>query len=443
MSHAQHFDHPLRPISFVGWKAALNLATMLGFFAYMFIGTQPFGDPSAAQRVDGSSLDRIAVLGLFALALAALAANWRATLEMAPRNLLLGCLVLFCLASTLWSDHPDLTIRRAILLVMLATVAAGAAAGVENLRRFHTLLFVTLFAIVLLNLAATVAAPGYSITDIGIRGFYSQKNVAGVVAMIAAVTAATWTLGASDRRSVMLGLAALVPILAFLMLTRSKTSIMLVALAFLVMGAVWLAERLGPRVIALAAAAAAVSAAALVAAFVATDFDAARFTALFTPDASFTGRDQLWRFAIDRSLERPLLGHGYGAFWDVGPGADPLLRVDPGSWLGDVEIGTINQAHNGYLELWLQVGLPAMVMAALLVLLTAIVAAKRFFVDAAPAGDRWMIVLMGTILVLHLLHNLSEASLLMRGLPFCNVVLLMLLIASRCHPAGVLRTGRS
>lgn len=414
-----------------GWRGALHLALLIGFLAYVFIGTQPFGDPSAAQRVDGNPLDRVAVLGLFALALAALAVEWRATVSMVPRALGLALVVGFCLASVFWSDHPDLTVRRGILLVMLTVVAAGCAAGVTDLRRFHTVLFAALVGIVLLNILATAAAPGVAITDLGVRGIYSQKNVAGIVAMIAAVTAATWTLGARDPRRIALGLVGLALILLFLLATRSKTSIALTLLAFGLIACAELARRFGPRFVALAAGFAALGGAGLLAAFAASGFDPAGFAAVFTGDASFTGRDELWAFALDRAGERPWLGRGYGAFWDVGPGADPLLRVDPGSWLGDIEIGTINQAHNGYLELWLQIGLPATVLAAMVVVVQLLVAARWSFSARASLTTAWANGLLTLILMLYLLHNLTEATLFIRGVPFCNISLLAMFVSMR------------
>src|SRR5262249_26473449 len=34
-------------------------------------------------------------------------------------------------------------------------------------------------------------------------------------------------------------------------------------------------------------------------------------------DPTFTGRTDIWQFAIDKILERPWLGHGFGAFWET------------------------------------------------------------------------------------------------------------------------------
>ena len=146
-------------------------------------------------------------------------------------------------------------------------------------------------------------------------------------------------------------------------------------------------------------------------------------------DTSFTGRDELWSFAYNRATDRFWLGHGYGAFWDVGLVNDPLTKLEPGTWLGDVDKGIINQAHNGYLELWLHIGLPATILAVVSVF-HAIGAATGSAVSRAPSGgDRAMYAAVALILGLYILHNFTEATLMMRGSPYCNLALVFAVIA--------------
>jgi len=66
-------------------------------------------------------------------------------------------------------------------------------------------------------------------------------------------------------------------------------------------------------------------------------------------DMTFTGRTTLWLSIIDVIKERPWLGYGYQAFWSGldGPSA-PVIRSE--GWLTP-------DAHNGFLDLVLQLGL--------------------------------------------------------------------------------------
>ena len=106
--------------------------------------------------------------------------------------------------------------------------------------------------------------------------------------------------------------------LFFLLITLSKTSIGLTVLALAVGGLFWLVQRLGFRFALVALAGLAALLAGFVGLVAVSDFDLQRILGAFVADTSFTGRDELWGFAWRSALERPWLGHGYGAFWDVG-----------------------------------------------------------------------------------------------------------------------------
>ena len=66
-------------------------------------------------------------------------------------------------------------------------------------------------------------------------------------------------------------------------------------------------------------------------------------------DATLTGRTGIWSAVLDKIWERPWLGYGYQVFWQgwYGESADvwSSLRFDP------------PHAHDGFLDLWLDLGL--------------------------------------------------------------------------------------
>ena len=62
-------------------------------------------------------------------------------------------------------------------------------------------------------------------------------------------------------------------------------------------------------------------------------------------DTSFTGRDEVWRFAFDSIAQRPLFGWGYLAFW----GSSFLRDVDPGEATNDWVV-IASHSHNSYLD---------------------------------------------------------------------------------------------
>jgi O-antigen ligase len=71
-------------------------------------------------------------------------------------------------------------------------------------------------------------------------------------------------------------------------------------------------------------------------------------------DPTLSGRTAIWRAVMVAISKHPLLGYGYGAFWHG-------LRGESGKvWLS---IGfPIYHAHNGYLNVWLQVGIAGLLL---------------------------------------------------------------------------------
>src|SRR5205814_7933298 len=70
--------------------------------------------------------------------------------------------------------------------------------------------------------------------------------------------------------------------------------------------------------------------------------DVARVFNIVFPDTSFTGRTEIWKFAIEHALEHPLAGQGFMAFWRT---RDLSTLQFAGSWAG-----LAAHSHNGYID---------------------------------------------------------------------------------------------
>jgi exopolysaccharide production protein ExoQ len=417
----------IRRLAGVNWSARAHEALLVAYLLFSFIGTQPLASATATpeERLAGSPLDRLLLPMMTAVGLALIWARREDALKALRANRLLAAVVLFCQASILWSNYPDLTLRRALMLLFLTIVSLGLAASIDDLRRFHTRLFQTLVFVILVNLAVTALWPDLAITDIGVAGIYGQKNPAGMVAMIVIIVCLTYAFGATRASEQILGALGAALSFFFLVITRSKTSLGLTLLALGVGFLFWLAHRLGFRFALLALAGLAALLAGFAGLVAISDFDFERVLGAFVTDTTFTGRDELWGFAWRSALQNPWLGHGYGAFWDVGPTNDPLTKLEPGTWLGDVRVGIINQAHDGYLELFLHIGIPMTIVAVCAVFSALGAATRRATTIGEGAGVQAAYAMAALVLLLYLLHNLTEATLMMRGAPFCNLALLL------------------
>ena len=403
----------------------LHYVLLFGFLLLSFVDTGAFTGQSATASGQGNFLDRGAMLILVPLAFAAALHNATALLACLRFNAWLWAAIGICVASTLWSDFPELTLRRSLFMVFVAVLATGVAAGITDLRRFHTNLFGVLTAIMVCNLVVIALFPGFAITELGAAGIYSNKNVAGMVAMMAVICGTAWVLGSTRTRDTLLGLLALAPAVLLLILARSKTGAGLAALAALLFGVQAVAERLKAPIAVWSTFIGLALAATATVAFYGTD----QLMLLVFNDSSFTGRDELWDFALNVARERPWLGHGYGAFWDVGFADDPLQRLTRSDWLSEVEIGVINEAHNGYLDLWIQVGLPTTILA-VTGFAGGCVAIFRRAMQEPAAGARWALAAAGMLIFSHLLHNVLESTFLERGSPYPNLVILCLMVGA-------------
>lgn len=412
------------------WFGAAHDLLLYAFLEYTYVGLTPFTVTSVENRLEGSPLVQVAglSLGLFSLLIMwprrsqlflALRENWAMTLVFA-----------ISLASLFWSQYPDLTIRRAVLLLCISAAAIGVAVGVDDLRAFHTKFFAFLTAVIVANLLMVVLWPAQAISDIGVQGIYVTKNVAGIVAMISVIVAVTWTSGCTSWGGQFAGIFSVLASFFFLLLTDSKTStgILLFGLA---LGAVfYAAQKLGPRFALLAFAGLAALVTAIGAILIFFDFEFYKILVAFVSDPTFTGRDELWAFAYRSAMKHEWLGYGYGAFWDVGVANDPLKKLGPGTWLGDSPVGLINQAHNGYLELWLHIGLFATLIAIWSVFVAIGRATRRGIETRGVPGARPVFAMIALTLFLYLLHNFTEATLYMRNNPYTNLVTLFIALAS-------------
>jgi exopolysaccharide production protein ExoQ len=120
-------------------------------------------------------------------------------------------------------------------------------------------------------------------------------------------------------------------------------------------------------------------------------------------DATLTGRTDIWRAVLDSIMRRPLLGYGYGAFWNglQGESANVILAC---GW-------AVPHAHNGFLEVWLQLGLVGLS----LLIATLVLAIRDFSVCFTPSRPRvvdWYVGLLFIVIVYSFVEPLllSERS---------------------------------
>jgi O-antigen ligase len=217
--------------------------------------------------------------------------------------------------------------------------------------------------------------------------------------------------------------------LGVLVLTRSVTVLAAGAGVVLVLGVVLLARRLAGRARAALYVAATTAAVAVVALVV--RFQDALLELVGRSD-DLTGRLDIWSAVIELAQQRPWFGWGWVSYW--------APWVEPFDDLVVIRGVTYLQAHNAWLDVWLQLGIVGLVLVSVLVLATtvrtvswAVNAPRGDVVD--PAALRLAPVL---VLAMLLVHSLAESRLLIEaGL----LLLVWITVASRRHELRWHRAG--
>lgn len=332
-----------------------------GLFILM-LSLQPFaGVPE--QIAPGESTGNIVnQIGWFGLGLVFLAAMLRLTRRDVLARLGLGrWAIVFGIAalSTLQSLDPTGSLRGLLLTAIVMIVVAGVLVLPDDERAFATAAINACLVLLLLVYAMLLVAPQLVIHGSegaeGVhagdwRGHLSHKNFAApVFSIVAMIGIYGWRSGLRWRGALVVGLGML-----FVLNSGSKTTMGFLPLAIGVVGLARVTGRPGLAVV-VHLVLVGLIAALTVGSVVSPTFNA-MLKALIS-DPTFTGRDEIWKFALQRIAERPWLGYGYASFWQT-PAVTGLEENYEASW----DIRGIGSGHDSYLDAALMFGVPGAIM---------------------------------------------------------------------------------
>ena len=330
-------------------------------------------------------LFRLAKHVFYAAILVVVLLRWRASLQVALRDLPLCAFVALLLSSAFWSELPIWALKRGA--VMLQTTAFGLYLAsrftpAEQLRALSYVmvaLIASFGASALLDPATAFSSPGH---PGAFRGPLVHKNHVALL-MAVAIPALLLQIWSASRQR-WLFLPALAAACVFLFLSQSLGGILV---ATMLCSLVVLHGTLGRRFagwIALPVLGVVIGAAAA-----ATGWLDPVLVAL-GKDPTLTGRTQIWEESVAILATRPWFGHSMVSFWQL----DIVART--GIWFSN--------AHNGYLQLLIDLGLVGLVIF-VFQLLTSLVRSFSFARRRVPAAV-WPFVIAACVLV----YNMIEVS---------------------------------
>jgi O-antigen ligase len=341
----------------------------------------------------------------------------RGMLPLILRSPLLVAFIVLAVASVLWSAFPALTFRRDASLmapIMVGLVAAYRYEPQDVVRLIGRFCLV----LTLVSLFVVVAFPATGIMhdtfnpelDGAWRGFTPHKSVLGSLMVLGFEIYAWRALFESRRRWLHIAIAVAMMVMCFL--ARSSTgfiamSFSLLLLAILAIRRTDLRVRFLPELAFWGL---------LLIALLILPFMLTNLVHLLGKDINLTGRIPLWHSLMPFIADRPWFGYGYGTFWVAGsPQMILVQRLNP--W-------NPPDAHNAYLGVALELGLPGAILATG-VLLSVIVRAYR---TSRSTGLGWPAFLFAFAFV-YAITNMVETPLLSMGsfftfmLAFCHFAL--------------------
>ena len=339
-------------------RSVLFVAT----FLLAWVSINPFESLSDARWLQTTNtsdlLNQLAYVGLGVLALSVLLrSRHAAAVLLRPVYVLTLAWLLVSVATSL---HVALSARRLGFLLFVLVLGAAAPLLPANRQRFADLLAGVTVGILVLCYVGVALVPDLAIhqaTDLveprlagNWRGVFVHKNIAGEMMGLFVFVG----LFTARARSVVLGWGIVVAALVFLAFTEAKSAMAFLPLILLLAWTsprAWAVRlRLGVFFLCIVI------------------LNALSIGSLYSPglqavadsafsDPTFTGRTEIWQIAIDWIPKRPLLGFGYGAFWQT----DEVMYAASAD--NDGGAATAEHAHNAVLNLAVTTGIPGALLA--------------------------------------------------------------------------------
>ena len=327
---------------------------------------------------------------------------WRAW----PAMIAIAAIVGLAFASRYWSIDFATTMRRVIALAISCGFALylGAVFRGPHLPRLlmHTALFMAVGSLIMVFAFPSIGV--HQLDNAGLwRGLWYEKNQMGAVMVIGA-TAAAGCLASPDPRR-LLPAMALVLSSGLVLATQSKTSLLCLLVGLGLIGGFFAMRRGG----------AAFTVIVVWSAVVLTglglwvwDTHSVVVLEALGKDPSLTGRTEIWDSLMRKVADRPWTGYGYGAFWGR------IGESVPADWVRKETGWIVPSAHNGWIDLLVQLGWPGAVLVGMLMAGTGLIAVLRSMGSGLREGW-WGLGFLAAFLVLSLSESILMAH---QGLPW-------------------------
>jgi O-antigen ligase len=355
------------------------VATVILFV--IFVTLNPFSDLGYADpSQSGSEAPTYFVLLFLTIAAGLLLKSaGRFTLPILVTRANVALLAWLLAVGVVLSVEPSVSARRFVLASLTFLLAAMLPPLTRGLRHFTGLLLFTAAVVLILSYLGILLAPHLTIHQPGDlvepelagkwRGIYGHKNVAAGVMAVFIYTG--WF--AIRIGQPLAGSAVALAAFIFLIFSGGKSELALIFVVPMIAALVARARSIWLKAF-LALTPLAMLNFLTIGAVVSTAAQA--ILRALSIDPTFTGRTDIWKYALTAIAEHPWRGHGFEAFWF----SEALRHSLEGKtkWLSQVAT-----SHNSYIDVALTIGIPGLV----LTLLAFLVQPLRDFDRALPSPE--------------------------------------------------------
>ena len=328
----------------------------------VFAAASQFSFQAGAQNTDaGASLagaatgteaqgQREILIATYLILLTLIATRYKRVMVVALEMKALTCLGLLAILSAIWSQQPPVSFVRGTYYFIDTLFAYWLITKLTS-SQLRSFVMMIGCAVSLCSIFLVLAFPRFglvgTLAHLGAwQGIFAEKNHAGE----AMVFLLTPVVDFSRRLTLKRALYAAV-VLFLVIMSQSRTAWIAAVLYPLVMYVLYLAKRVESRLALLVAVGTTATVGVSLAVIIP---NLAEILGLFGRDLTLTGRTEVWKLVLQAIGDRPLLGYGYSAFWQGLTGASGKIILTLGWAFG--------YAHDGYLEVLLQVGIVGLVI---------------------------------------------------------------------------------
>jgi O-antigen ligase len=314
------------------------------------------GDSSLEE---GSPIDAVIHFGMILAGLFVLRKRSANLSEFVRNNRWLAIFLVYCLVSIVWSEFPFVAFKRLIRILGHPIMALVVLTDPNPKEAFRTLMKRSAYVLVLFSVLFIKYFPQYgrgfdTWTGMAVNcGVANSKNELGDICMIFGLFF-FWNLLQSlqiknrkaRRAELVLNVGFLAAILWLLRMSSSATSLLCAVIGMITIWVLRL-RLINKRLIGVYVVAGILALAAAEAVFGIYS----HMLDVLGRDATLTGRSEVWHDAL-KLQPNPILGAGFESFW-LGRRLDALWE----KWWWKP-----NQAHNGYIETYLNLGYVGVVL---------------------------------------------------------------------------------